>query len=49
MLKDDLACTILVVYLKTDLLEKFNHNLGHILIGASDPYKQDDTLYRVSY
>lgn len=47
--KDNLACTDLVIYLKMDLSEKFNLNLGYILIRASSFDNQDNTLYRISY
>lgn len=46
--KDGLARTILVVYLETDFLEKFNFNLGYILIKALNPNNQNNTLYRTS-
>lgn len=35
--RDVVSRTILVIYLRMDLLEKFNLNLGYILIRASDP------------
>lgn len=37
LIRDEVPCTILVIYLKMDLLEKFNLNLGYILIRASNP------------
>ena len=47
--KDGLACIILIIYLETDLSEKFNLNLGYILIKVSDPDNQNDTLYKTAY
>ena len=47
--KDALARTLLAVYLKTDLLERFNLNLVYILKRALDLDNQDDTLYKALY
>ncbi len=41
--------TILVIYLEMDISEKFNLNLGYILIGVSDPDNQDDAIYKASF
>lgn len=49
MLKDGLVSTILVIYLKTDLLKLFNLNLSYILIKALDFDNQDNTLYKTFY
>lgn len=47
--KDYLIYIILVIYLETDLSEKFNLNLNYILIKALDFDNQDNTLYKTSY
>lgn len=49
LLKNGLPYTILNIYLKPDLLEKFILNLGYILTKALDPYNQNNTLCRASY
>lgn len=49
LLKDYLVYTILVIYLETDLLKKFNLNLGYILIKTLDPDNQENILYKTSY
>lgn len=49
LLKDYLVYTILVIYLEIDLLEKFNLNLGYILIKTPNFNNQDDKLYKMLY
>lgn len=47
--KDYLIYIILVVYLKTNLLKKFNLNLDYILIKTLDFDNQNNTLFKIFY
>lgn len=46
---DILPCTILIIYWKVDFLDKFNLNLGYILIKLADLNNKDNGLYKKSF
>lgn len=47
--KNNLVCTILVVYLETDLSKKLKLNFGYIFIKILDLNNQNNILYKTFY